>query len=334
MKKKQMSRFQRKLRKLFRDPRQFFQDARIMRLLLGEEEAPPTFNPGGKSYENPMILGEITVELDGYHGIVLEKKVAQEHLATIFFVRKERGAEIDDFCLELVDDPEFIGFKERYLYFMLYENSHRLTTEEEIAALFRKEGMLKSGVLNRFRNLFFVNPESLLPFALRAGFCNCRLCLVLTEDYAYPEMIEEYAGEIDVLIHHRALAISDDLPIRNAIAYGDGDALENLVKMTIINNGAKEKNVFLPIRQIDDIETYLESDFDALLFLKRPLASKETPCTTMGEITAELLEALDTLLVREEVYQRYQSLCDRERMGEMLGFVLEDGIRIKVVEHG
>jgi hypothetical protein len=329
-----------KFKKLKRNPKAFFRDLRFVKkiakffgfnggdvgILREDITYTPCINPRQKKSE-PKLIGSFVEFDDKVTLSLLTKRIKKDkNLTSLIFVQDTGGYLCHNKQANyFIKDKGFIGFKDGYSYF-IYDKTSALN-EEGFSGLFNIE-VFRTNPFQGFRNVFVFNPNKELYIAIKYTNPFIRLVCIFQEDFEGLEsFVDSYSDSIDVCIFHDSLSVFEEINFRRSIKYTDDNSLEKVIKSAIIDNSSKNDNLLLPIfgvqSVVENIDEYNSSEADVLVKLKRQIKSFDS----FNVLLEMMVDELETLLVKEEVYYRYKTLLDNNKFREFFKYSTSDGVR-------
>lgn len=327
-------RIRRKLRKLRRDPKAFFRDARIPvfgRLFRG------TLRLGGRGADEqpqrePRLLGRVVWENEALVLERYEKKIPEPEIATAVFSKHQDGAlRQRSFVSELLAASDFVGFSDRYLFVFDYDLAGRFTHPADLALLFESSNEWVHRIARDLRNVVFVDPQDVLPFLVRATNHDVRLLIFATAG-CQPDLLAQLGQQIDVLITTPDALRGHTVRARRRIEVESAEQFPVALRRLIIDNRDKEKNLLIPVYgdpgYIEDIDRLNERNIEAVLFLDG--GPPPPRGNTMRALAEALAERTRALLLTEQRFHQYRDYCERGDLLALLLASIEDGCRYEV----
>lgn len=352
--------WQRKVRKLCRDPKQFIQDMRLMRTLrvrlqpmaarrIGRNPAtateasgaakrrPPSPAAGDHPLE-PMEAAELLWHKNMLACRIIERRIADFRLSSLVFLRRSHRLLINEpYAHAMLRDPEFVGFRANYLHFGAYETTP--TTVFDDAEIINQIPAQQRLVLARHQNLVFIDPVCRLPYALRSLSATSRLFIVLTRQ-ADPTF-DLRSEEVDVLLVDGGHPDAGRQNLRRKIVFNGQENMLGTLKRAIVEASSRPHNVLLPVmnglRFQPDLLRVNTREVDGILVcgtLDGGMAEGER-IATFERWLDRFCGNLAEIYLAEETLLRYRSLCeeaetDPGRWPLMLAMSLRDGARYDV----
>lgn len=334
--------FSKKLKKLRRDPVKFFIDSKTFghffpnkqyiapirnEAVIGNEVIP------SKKIEN-KVFGSFLFSNDESNFNLYKRTVnIDKKLTSLIIIDKGEG-EGESYLVHsekaklFLQDKNFIGFKDRYSYFLYYDQNQYLPEDFQI---FFENPAFRQNNFEAFRNLFIFDPTNTFPFMLRMTSFESRLIVILSEGTTSVEFVQKYMDYIDVLIFHESVELDPTLVYRRQIRYTTANSLEKIIKAVIIENSLKEKNMLFPVLgihdKIENIDELNEGDADVVVVLNKYISAT----STFDDFISMTAENMGSMLIREESYYRYKTLVDSKNIKALLKFSLTDGARYEIV---
>lgn len=320
----------RKLKKLMRSPIKFFTDSFFLQLLLGKGRNESL----GKAEEKAVnkIFGSFLFSNDESNFNLYKRTVSvDKKLTSLIIIDRGEG---ESYLIHskkaklFLEDKNFIGFKDRYSYFLYYDQNQYLPEDFQI---FFENAAFRQNNFESFRNLFVFDPTNTFPFMLRMTSFESRLIVMLSEGSTSVEFVQKYMDYIDVLIFHESVELDPTLVYRRQIRYTTANSLEKIIKAVIIENSLKEKNMLFPVfgihDKIENIDALNESDVDVVVVLNKHISAT----STFDDFVSMMAENMGSMLIREESYYRYKTLVDSKNIKALLKFSLIDGAHYEII---
>jgi hypothetical protein len=286
-----------------------------------------------RKFKEPRLIGELSYEDNFIYNFDTKRKIVNKGNLSSIVVYNNNKYFINDLNHEIIlKDKEFIGFKDRYLYFL--KSNTYFFKDKDIIKYFDNIPELHRQPLSSFQNIISINPTNLTPFVLKYTSNHLRLIVILTEDYILTDDFFEKIDDINVLIYHNSHNL-DKKVLRRKISFNKKNDWNNILKSVIIENGKREKNLLFPIfsktsiSMIEDIDLLNEKNIDGVIYLNDK--SKLKKVFSFDMLIDDVLKNIDMILLKEESYYKYKTLCDDENIKKLLEFSLKDGVRYEVL---
>ena len=342
--------FDRKIKKLMRDPLGFFRDVKIPMTNLRIEDVKEkvgkassalnattsvksTARQGTSAKPEPRLFGDIHLDQSNLVIDILAKKVAEPDRATVVFIPRDGSLFCEVPLLgEACSDKEFFGFRDRYLFGFTYDLATRFTELHEIEALYNlapKEW--NGGVVSEIRNSVFVDPKNILPVLIGATNPRTRVIVFLSDEPA--SFLETLQDPLDVLVCLQGVDNAKKVKALKRIEVSSQKGWIPALKGLIVAHRNIEKNMFVTafgeVNQILDMGELLESHYDGVIFLNESWGGKNS-ADCLREIVNDLVKNVDGVLVREEIINRYSSVSTPEELASFILGALRNGSRFDV----
>lgn len=340
--------FQRKLRKLQRDPFVFIKDSRLAKFIRKPADKPRLLPPKSttKSRSNPIsheprVIGEIIRKDNVNHFRLLDKKIVSKDLLSSLILCPP--IEKDQLIIHLpffglpLKHKDFVGFRDRYLYYFQASTNNDLYDDSKYINYLDEFRDLHSRPFDRFRNIISRDPENLVPFVFRNSSNNISLIMIASATYKL-DNIEDHTDEIDVLIissENKYDITKNKYCFKRVIRYDNDIELINSLKTTIIENGKKEKNMLFPVYVREDIDIIENIDelndrnIDGVIYMDQSYKQQRTD--NFNDLIMNCHEHINSILLKEESYYKYKTLCDNGDIQNLLRQSLLGGLRYEVL---
>jgi glycosyltransferase involved in cell wall biosynthesis len=320
--------WQRKLRKLRRDPKAFVRDSALGRVV----QLPESWLERAHDQGEPRLLGTILAGPTGLEIERHEKKVSEPDLATVVFTpRSSTALRARPHLGALLADRQFVGFRDRYLFAFEYELDSPPESIRDLARLFDASPEWTKRITRQIRNVVFFDPADALPFLVRSTDHLARLIIFATDETPRPDLLERFGTQIDVLVSTPKMS-TRPIAARRRISVPDASSFSAALRDLIIDHKEKEKNALIPVfgtsDYIEDIDTLMESDVDVILFLDGPVPT--TGHHTFSDYLNSLAKRCKTVLLREVRFHQYRDFCESKDVRGLLHVSLEDGCRYEI----
>lgn len=336
--------FSKKMKKLRRDPAKFFADMKFIQKWTGRNANKNNNSLDNVNADDSNVIVEDRIEKKTF-GVFdsTQNKVkfyfynrtinSEKSLTSLILIKKPETYLIhDQYAHFFLSDKEFIGFRDRYSYFLYYEKDTYLAEDFQ---LYFEDNTFRENPFGEFRNIFVFDPNNVFPILVRMSSPEARLIVILSENTENKtiDFVTQYYEYIDVLIYHETLVqYIEKLLLRRRIRFTSDVSLEKIIKSIIIENSKKEKNLLFPIMGVHDevqnIDALNESDADFVIFMNK---SYNTHVATSQNLTLALTKNIHSMLVKEESYFRYKTLIDTQNIEELLKYSLIDGARYEII---
>ncbi len=269
----------------------------------------------------------------------LKRSVPQQnyHLSSIVCLKNHKGLlKENNQAVRFFEDTSFIGFKDKYQYFFLYDENISLVSIREF---FSHEYFRKSS-FSCFRNAFIYNPEGILSLTIRYSAPLIRLNVIIDRssviEYNDNWVFNNYK-DIDVLvIPEEELEKFGLLPLRKIITYKDTSSIKNSLIATILDNSNKAVDVLLHVYgeyellpNIDDLNSGL---YDVVIKLKTGVdKSKIFTNKYFKDNIKVVFDSVDFILVRESILLRYYHLLTTNQILDFLKYSCIDGVSYDIL---
>lgn len=349
-----------KLLKLKKDPKAFFRDLRVVKLVMRKffkEQAVESIIPAKKETTpiqqvkpkstpsqpagnkpavkkvEPKVIGMLMSENGQAKINFFGKKVKADKKLTslILLDHDEKSSALvhNSQAKTFLKDKNFIGFKDGYSFFLTRDSNKPISQSE--VSLF-ENSFFRQNPVEMFQNIFVYNPFDLFSFSLRMTAPGARLIVIIDEKFNDFKLLNKYKERIDVCLYHESHKDALSNGFRRSIMFLDDLSLEKIVKQIIIDNSVKHDNLLFPIfgvdAPIDGIEKYNNSNTGVLIGVKN---IKKSGFDTFDEYLKDLHQNATKLLVKEDVYNRYKTLLDEENYLEFYKKSVIDGVKYEFI---
>lgn len=359
------SRTYRKIRKLIRNPRQYWEDSQIKKFIFGSNQKnnntqPDTIN----NSKMPPIANNLThtpLQNQTLQSYILKppsnsntntKKQIILYCNTIYDINIEitslqgtalsrdnllhlKQSEIDNLIeLRIKESTDVTQFKQKnYLSFELSDNFTYKVSEQSIFQALSQE---QRTFFSNFKFILIINPKSNFCYAIHTCSFKPRLCVVITEKDCLKNLNKLY---IDDLFISKDLIETDDLlhNFRNInIITNDAEDIYQALRDRFRETSTKDYNVFIPIKRDSQSAPIIKQendykDYDILLSTKET-NTREFSCFRDYIENLELKE----LYIREEIVLRYKSLLKyslfKDSFATFLSFASLDGYKFYEID--
>jgi glycosyltransferase involved in cell wall biosynthesis len=345
--------FQRKLRKLIRDPRRFFSDAKVIKRLMPslgsrlrkKSSAPASANVLLKEYLSEPVFGEIKFGIAVHwiskkQGMLINDLSGPDARTRSLFVLNRSAAKSGAALLREIQrcGERFPFLSPSHMALATFSGNEGATTEDYLLGIAPTERVKLSAVQN------IVTTVNSLDFAsaLRACHYGSRLFLIVRPDESLPPISYK---DIDVLIAPIGYSL-DQIKLRRVLRYPtvreDNTGIAGAVLRACQEAAPKPLDVLLPALgkcnydpPLLDVDT---SSVQGILLCNQPInfASGETLIgrpISFDEQMALLEHQLEGVLLCESVMWRYRNLIDvaqgpRDWIS-IIKLAAQDGIRFE-----
>lgn len=326
---------QRKCKKLFRDPKNFFKDSKVMSRIATKEIAETKKLVSEISNQS---IGKILFNENSAINIDFKGNVKPNNHSFSSILIKERKSSSpknEPIYSNILKNPNnFIGFRENNI-FLCDAGDQTLDKYLDIREAFQNKNWL-SNPFSSFKNIFIVDPKNNLPQLIKSTSPQIFVHCIFTEKSS-KENIErciKWSGNIDTAILHTS---HDDFsPVFNrSHCFSTTIQLLKGISDLILINGSKPYDLLIPcfgdapfLENIDDLN---EEANDVYIKIDKKITSISKQCT-FDEVTKTLSRHTSFVLCRESVFQRYEDLIIRGDLHQFIMATAKDGLRVEVSE--
>lgn len=288
---------------------------------------------------NRSMIGSLgAIKLAGTETInFADLNPAERRWSSVLFAREgEHGVLERELLVEFEGLRDFVGFRPRYLFTASYYEEGWQPCNDPLVSILNRIYAKHKQRIGRFQNLIFFDPITPFPYALRAAHTDVRVFVVLTPD-ASDDSCVVYRGDVDVLIVSFGNSLATARGFRRKYVYQDATDLAGVLRQAIIEAGPKRFNMLLPVLNgLEYAPELFDRDttrLDGIIVVRESAPSSTTP-VTFKEFVEALANSVEEILLSEETYLRYRTLCDEAASevdwAEFLLISLKDGARYEV----
>ena len=321
-------RWRRKLRKLQRDPIQFFRDSLMIRLIT-----PPG---GGTKPEQPFQLNSPTPDFRQFVDIDVNKKIKfqdpptkPEGLIVAFLYPKCRTEAAQEVIASLHHFDDF-----RYVQLpMLQTGTFPEMGDVDATQLVELIDRNNKKRISAVDHLLLLDPPPVLVEGLRSCGTRQRTIVILEDQEKVPPDLWHTDVLIVIGTNHPAAATKG---WRRKIVINDRGDLPLAIRRATQEGTPKSPDMLLPLIGFSEFQRQELMNID-VRFHQGVIVTKSGKGagprkigSTMADICDELARDMTDLAVSESVYLRYRSLCDRiedvDARARFLSYSINDGV--------
>jgi len=326
---------QRKCKKLFRDPKNFFKDSKVMSRIATKEINQTNkiiremnnhsigkvfFNEN--SVINYDILGNIKPNNFSFSSVIIKE-------------RKSSSPKNEPIYANILKNPNnFIGFRENNI-FLCDAGNLILDKFIDVREAFQNKNWI-SAPFSSYKNIFIVDPKNNLPQLIKSTspfvFVHCIFTEKSSKDSI--ERCIKWSGKIDsALLHssHDNFAYAFN---RSHVFSSTIQLLKGIADLILIN-GSKPYDLLIPCFGdtpfLENIDELNEETHDIYIKINKKMNAISKTCT-FEEIAMALSQSTSFVLCRESVYQRYEDVIIRGDLQQFILATTKDGLRVEVSE--
>lgn len=234
--------FSKKLKKLKRDPKKFFQDSKLFNVFKKNQKDILNTKKESVSIKNskisenkivfkneklikkdePSILGKFNFKNNTLDIELKDKKIINSNLgfSTLFIINNSEQYLINRKSIRvLLKEKDFIAFKEKSIYFLISENNEYFDLEEkDIYEVFLRNKGLRNNSFSLFRNIICINPSNPMFMFIRQSNPFIKTIIIIDNQQSL-SYIAKYKNYIDVLIIKDTLVFEYIREIPRVIRY-------------------------------------------------------------------------------------------------------------------
>ncbi|EKJ4656367.1 hypothetical protein PG229_004295 [Escherichia coli] len=326
---------QRKCKKLFRDPKNFFKDSKVMSRIATKEiiETKNIIREINNHSIGKIFFNENSVISFDFIGNTKPNNYAFS--SVIVKERKSSSPKNEPIYANILKNPKnFIGFRENNV-FLCDAGIQTLEKFIDIREAFQNKNWI-STPFSPYKNIFIVDPENNLPQLIKSTsplvFVHC----IFTEKSS-KESIErciKWCGGIDIAILHSSHGEFSTIFNRAHIFSSTIQLLKGIADLILIN-GSKPYDLLIPCFGdapfLDNIDELNEESHDIYIKTNKKLNPISKTCT-FEEIAMALSQSTSFVLCRESIYQRYEDIIIRGDLHKFILATAKDGLRVEVSE--
>lgn len=326
---------QRKCKKLFRDPKNFFKDSKVMSRIATKEiiETKKLIREA-----NNHSIGEILFDENSAININLTNDIRPNNYSFSSILIKERKSSSpknEPIYSNILKNPKnFIGFRENNI-FLCDAGNQTLDKFIDIREAFQNKQWI-STPFSSYKNIFIVDPKNNLPQLIKSTsplvFVHCIFTEKSSKDNI--ERCIKWCGDIDTAILH---SNHDDFSSKFNRSHIFSTTVQLLkgISDLILFNGSKPYDLLIPCFGnapfIENIDELNEDAHDIYIKINKKLSTPSKKCT-FEEISSIISQNTSFVLCRESVYQRYEDVIIRGDLQQFILATSKDGLRVEVNE--
>ncbi|MEY8199350.1 MAG: hypothetical protein RPS47_08925 [Colwellia sp.] len=316
-----MKSFVRKSKKLYRDPKQFLYDSKILN---------PPKNVADNDTE-PRVIGELDLEAEKIL-VVKDKKIQHKSFSTLFLIDTEiKSLNKVPILGELFkNENNFIGFREKVLFALRVKDTASVFSDVYEKLVHDKEW--HSGAISSFKNIILVGRYIKYAEFFRASNVNCNIYAILSERES---MIEQQEfNSIDHLICHKAHMKSCGFK-KDVSFFRNTNELLKSIEQRVTQAGEKPYDYLVPVSgdigYIQNIDELNEGAADICLKLSKTDENIVFKTNNFNSYIDSLANNVEFIMMRESLMQRYASLVSKLDVSTLLKNSIKDGARVKIL---
>ena len=321
---------QRKVRKLLKNPRQFFADSKAVKNL-------PISKKSEESTKNEVhnVLGSIFLNEVDCLSLKCDKPIKPLNYDFSSIIVKERKSsqpKNEPIYSNIISNPkDFIGFRERNVA-LLDAPKNTLINYLDLKVL--QDKPWNGSPLSEYKNIFIVDPTNNLPLLLKSTSPFLNVHCIFTEKVSKDdiERCMKWSEAIDICIIHSKHDVNID-NVKRRYEFSSTNQLLNAINNIVLIHGSKPYDLLVPcfgitpyIENIDDLN---ESNCDIYIKLK-----KKASCTghrkSFSDLVGHLANNIDYILCRESIMQRYDSIINEKDIKSFISQVSYEGFRLEI----
>lgn len=321
----------RKIRKLIKNPKQFFADSKAVKSLPIKKPEQVT-----KS-ETTNVLGSVFLhDLDNI-SLKLDKPVRPLNYEFSSIIIKERKSALpknEPIYSNIITNPKnFVGFREKNVV-LLDAQEHTLKNHLDLKVL--QEKPWNTSPFSEYRNIFIVDPTNNLPSLIKATSPFIKIHCIFTEKLSTEDIKRciKWSDGIDICIVHSKHIITEN-NIKRIYSFSSTSQLLDAINNVILIHGSKPYDLLVPCIGytpfLNNIDSLNESDCDVYIKLKQKTICKGEK-KTFTDLTKELAKNVDYILCRESIMQRYDNIISHNDVEKFLSHVSSEGFRLEIVD--
>jgi len=332
---------EKKIKKLQRDPFQFFLDSKIVKQFSKSSSiSKPSSISNIFEVSEPLIFGSLKITENNLNLKILSKVVNKNNslsgLTSIILTEKSDIYLINRPYISLMlKEKSFFAFKNKTLYFLeetiLVKNN--FLSMGVIGKYFMTTKILRQNPFQEFRNIISINAMSASSIILRETNPNLRNIHIVDNNTSL-NYLEKYKDFIDVLIVFDGIDIENYKNIPRIIVFKDAKSFLDAIKMILIDNSYKlESNILLPVITNEDnlygIDEYNKRGTEGLIRFKYELNDIKTFTDSVENYYIE------ELYLKESIYSLYKDMIfnikNQTDLKKLLKTTLRDGVHYEEI---
>ncbi|MFM5253290.1 hypothetical protein ACEUBK_04035 [Aeromonas hydrophila] len=321
---------QRKVRKLLRNPKQFFVDSKAAKTLQ-------VYNNTEKNIKNEItnVLGSIFFNDTEHLSITLTKSAKPlnyEFSSIIVKERKSSQPKNEPIYSNILSNPKnFIGFREQNVVLL---NAPKDTLENYLDLKVLQEKPWNGSPLSGYKNVFIVDPHNNLPLLLKATSPFLKVHCIFTEKMNQEDIERciKWSGALDIVILHNKHSI-DVENMKRFYTFSSTNQLLDAINNVILIHGSKPYDLLVPIfgnvPYMDNIDVLNDSDCDVYVKLNKKISCLgHRKC--FNDLVEHLSNNIEYILCRESIMQRYDNIISKNDINSFISQVSYEGFRLEI----
>lgn len=357
-----MGKFIKKTKKLFRNPKQYWNDSISKRYLdklmrrhndKDHKEYEQTnkvsiINQGQKFNKIKSINKYSSIDknrvINNYFGIDQNIKINNFSISnkpgnTLFFFKEhdEENRKISKLLSDCDRNSLFINFRDGYVFKFFYRENENLNSCD-VPSFYKTFSSDFVDAINKFQYLIFINPTSFLYRFIRGRTSKSHIIVILTSEKYITQYIDNQF--IDTLfLNFDERKLENYLQFRNIVTFDTYDKVIESLNKFFIENSQKHYDMFLTLfgnhDYMDNISELCSSQTECIIKFDNENIIPNQHCACYNDFLMALSPHIKLILVRESVFFRYKSLIFRCKESlnwqSFLEKISYDGIRIHVL---
>lgn len=321
----------RKIKKLFRDPKQYWADSKIRKILYGNTDIVREVGQPAKSQSNNENYSLMIFDMDESDNVLVKVKnkinTKLKKDNCLFAVNSRESGDILQNIMKVANG--ITQLKKDNFVELRINRKNPLVKAASVALLVK--GFKNEDIewLADFKFLIVVNPTDNIYMALRSLSCWLKVVAIVDRQSVVDSINNE---NVDYLIVDDSLNV-DDNKYRYIKKFTKGKNEFLKIRESLREISSKEPNYFLPLLKLNS-QTILDSEkfkiYDAIVRMAKPFCMGDFK--TFEELGKNF--EVTELFVREEVFFRYKKiieLCDKNKeYSKLICCILKDGGRLYV----
>lgn len=321
---------QRKVRKLFKSPKQFFADSKAVKNLPIRKK-----NEESTKNETHNVFGSIFLNEADCLSLKFDKPVKPINYDFSSIIVKERKSsqpKNEPIYSNVISNPKnFIGFREGNVILL---NAPKSTLVNYLDLKVLQDKPWNGAPLSEYKNVFIVDPTNNLPLLIKSTSPFLNVHCIFTEKVSEEDVTRcmKWSGMIDICIIHTKHDVPLD-KVKRAYGFSSTNQLMDAINNIILIHGSKPYDLLVPCfgntPYIEHIDTLNESDCDVYVKIKKKLS-----CTNHRKSFSDLVDHLannvEYILCRESIMQRYDNLINQRDISGFISQVSYEGFRLEI----
>ena len=327
IKKERRIMFKKKIKKLFRDPKQFLKDSKLNKRIISVFHCNEIKEIGVK--DDNLIIENTFTNLNtlNLYSKIQKDQIINNHIGvnkfikskniniktrdrnTIIFINENNKKEYT-FVNTIIKNCHSINFSNGYYFEYIYKDSIEIDAED-IRDIIKTFTLNFKDTISQFKIAIFIDPNTKIFSIIKSIFPDLKIIVILTHTYKYIESISNKF--IDMLFVHYQIQNTIDLPkFRRYFIYKNEYELCNLLDLYTNEISQKHHNMLLKIFGDIEFDTKYENmnteNINCIIVLNSDLIKNKNYFFTWDEYIKYVSQNIKSVMVSEKIFFDYKEL--------------------------